>query len=233
LTDLITVVAEHGLSAAGAVLLCKVLGKPATVAGEMLADELYVWQWKRRLAACDEISRIAASRGITIRPLPMSFSTPFFEAVGNVEDPELVHLWAGLLVSAVEDDLARHPVFLRLLKDLNADDARILTKLALDGPGVIPTSGAHSVSGHVLPGWQRIDWCVAREAFAAVMSIDASSPEFHICHLETAGLVEVFGDYLQLTDLGAELITCCSPGITLWSGKPFEAGWKLDVEKRS
>jgi len=110
---------------AGCRLLENVLGKPLKVAGGMLADQLYVWQWENRINFANRAQQLMDENGVAAKVLPRGFLIPLLEAAGNVDDPELQEMWARLLVSAVERD-ANHPAYVHLLRQLSPDEAIIL-----------------------------------------------------------------------------------------------------------
>lgn len=223
MTKLIDVLAEHGFSAAGALLLYKVLGKPAGIASEMLSDEIYFWQWKRRLDILERAERILADRRVSIRELSPGFTIPFLEGAGNVDSAELQNLWAGLLAFAVEDDHAQHPMFIRILKDLNADEARLLFALATKGPLLLPTS---AVLPHRPPD-SGVLWHVANEPLGAAIKTDGSRSQFYVSHLGSLDLVERTGSLLMLAHMGRHFVEVCAPETDFWKGAPLQAGWSV------
>lgn len=78
-------------------LLKKMLGKPCAIAGEMIADELYLWQWKRRIAIVKRVSERLERDKIAARILPPDFLIPVLEAIGCVDDDDLCGFRANLI----------------------------------------------------------------------------------------------------------------------------------------
>src|SRR5688500_1372987 len=83
----------------GAKLIENLLGKPCSVAGEMLSDQLYFWQWKNRISIAAKAKAMLDNNKIAERVVPPTFLLPLLEAAGNVEDESLQDLWAKLLAA--------------------------------------------------------------------------------------------------------------------------------------
>jgi len=115
----------------GCNLIRDLLGEPCRIAGNMLADQIYAWQWQNRIRIAVRASEIIEQQQIARRVLPPGFLLPLLEAAGNVEDPDLQHLWASLLASAVGDDSSQHPLYIATLRGMDGADARLLRRLAL------------------------------------------------------------------------------------------------------
>lgn len=120
-TALFAVNPELAKSAVG--LIDKLLGKPCEVAGAMIADQLYFWQWKNRIKIAEKAQKILKQKEIAAKVLPAGFLVPLLDAAGNVEDETLQDMWASLLVSGVENDQHQHPAFVSILRDCFKMDA--------------------------------------------------------------------------------------------------------------
>jgi hypothetical protein len=127
-------------SASGSDLIELLLGQPMAVSGAMVADEVYAWQLRQRLAVAGKAVRILKEQGIAPRLLSKGFVLPFLEAAGNVDDPELQSLWARLLASAVGCDYLQHPMLIETLRKMSRDDADAFRELAR------PPAGSRVVS---------------------------------------------------------------------------------------
>ncbi|MCE9637723.1 MAG: DUF4393 domain-containing protein [Planctomycetes bacterium] len=108
----------------GCDLVRDLLGGPVKVAGAMLSDQVYVWQWRNRVRIANRAAEIMERDGIARRIVPPSFLLPLLEAAGNVEDPNLQEMWARLLASGVEADEHQHPMWVRILAQMSGEDAR-------------------------------------------------------------------------------------------------------------
>lgn len=105
-------------------------GQPCRIAGEMLGDQLYAWQWKNRSKNAEKVSKIMEEDQVGQRVLPTGFSLELFDAAGNVEDQNLQDLWANLLASAVADEDKAHPMLVNRLRQLAPAGARMLFSMS-------------------------------------------------------------------------------------------------------
>ena len=111
-------------------LVCKILGnvalEPSEVLGQIISDQfkafriLNLHRWKERIQ----------KRGIKVESLPPDFAIPLIESVAEVSDETLQDMWASLLESAVENGENARVSFVRLLKSLDAQDAKVLKLMA-------------------------------------------------------------------------------------------------------
>ncbi|HWE92447.1 MAG TPA: hypothetical protein VG269_00615 [Tepidisphaeraceae bacterium] len=132
-------IASHG-STSGCDLIEALLGQPLAVSGAMVADEVYAWQLRQRLAVAGKAARLLKEQGIAPRVLSKGFVLPFLDAAGNVDDPELQPLWARLLASAVGCDYLQHPMLIETLRKMSREDVDALRDLAQ------PPAGSRVVS---------------------------------------------------------------------------------------
>ena len=100
----------------GCKLVESLLGEPCKIAGEMLADQLYFWQWLNRVRMANRADAVMKANGIAVRVLPPGFLVPLLQAAGDVDDPELQEMWANLLASGAADEKHCHPAFIHALR---------------------------------------------------------------------------------------------------------------------
>lgn len=112
-------------------LIKDLLGRSCKVAGGMLADEVYAFQWTNRIRIAHWAKQIMDQEGIASRVLPKGFLLPLLEAAGNVEDPTLQEMWARLISSGVKDDTSQHPTFIEILRQLTPDEAKIVARMSM------------------------------------------------------------------------------------------------------
>ncbi|MDB5171761.1 MAG: hypothetical protein JWO87_3018 [Phycisphaerales bacterium] len=122
-------IGEH-IAACGCALIESLLGQPLEVSGAMVADEIYAWQLRQRLAVASRAARLLKEQDLAPRLLRKGFLLPFLDAAGNVDDPELQPLWARLLVSAVSCDYLQHPMLIETLRRMSREDVEVLRELA-------------------------------------------------------------------------------------------------------
>jgi hypothetical protein len=119
----------------GADLIETLLGKPCKVAGNLLADQIYVWQWTNRARAFARAREIIEKEKIPARVLPAGFLMPVLDEVGNVDSPELQELWARLIVSGLKDARHQHPAFAETLRRMSGEDARFIETYVITAAG--------------------------------------------------------------------------------------------------
>ena len=111
----------------------KLLGKPCEVAGDMLADQLYYWQWCNRIRVLERAEKLLAAEGIEPTVVPPDFLLPLLDRAGYTADDALANMWAHLLASGVVGDGARHPGNFAVISQLSARDA-VLLQLVFSKP---------------------------------------------------------------------------------------------------
>jgi len=114
---------------AGCKLLGDLLGTPCSIAGEMIGDALYSWQWRNRIRIVHSASEIMRKDSIASKVLPKGFLMPLLKKGGDIEEPSLQAMWAKLLVSGISDEKHQHPSFVRVLSELSAFDAHVLNEV--------------------------------------------------------------------------------------------------------
>ncbi len=118
--------------------------RPATDrGGAELADFLFpegpagtdvpslVVHWKARNTALVLVRAraIMDDEKIEVREVPRSWVLPLLDVAGNVEDPDLQEMWARLLASGVAADEHRHPMWVKILAQMSAEDARAFARV--------------------------------------------------------------------------------------------------------
>lgn len=122
----------------GCRLLESLLGKPCKVAGDLLADEMYAWQWENRLRILNRTKQKLDEGNVPPRVLPKGFLLPLLDSCGNTEEAELQEMWAQLLTSSVASPEHQHPAFIRILAQLSRNEAALM--VSTDRPFVISGS---------------------------------------------------------------------------------------------
>src|SRR5436190_21416717 len=110
----------------GCRLIDSLLGEPARVVGNILADKLYAWQWRNRIKIAARAKELLDRDKISERLLPPGFLLPLLSAAGDIEQDSLQELWARLLASGVAADDCQHPSYTQVLRQLSVMDARVL-----------------------------------------------------------------------------------------------------------
>lgn len=171
----------------GCGLLKALLGRPFEVAGEMITDELYRWQWERRIEVLEKADRRIKQRGTEAKVLPKGFFLSYLQNAGEIELTELQDLWANLLASAVESEDAQHPAFVQILKQISVTEARILANIGSGSTMFRKVSEAiHHPTGRVSRSQQP-------EKYLGFENIGASPQAILVAlsHLSELGLITV------------------------------------------
>jgi hypothetical protein len=124
----------------GCDLVRDLVGEPVKVAGGMLGDQVYWWQWRNRIRIANRAAEMMNKDGIARRIVPPSFLLPLLDAASNVDDPDLQEMWARLLASGVATDEHQHPMWVKILAQMSAEDAHVFHAccFAADRGGVGP-----------------------------------------------------------------------------------------------
>src|SRR5262245_29894618 len=118
----------------GTKLIDNLLGKPCLVLGEMLADQVYAFQWGIRLRIAAKAAEKLKGRQIPAGVLPKGFLLPLLEACGNCEEEVVQDMWAELLAKGVQSADGRHPLFIETLRRLAGADACLLDAICRNDP---------------------------------------------------------------------------------------------------
>ncbi len=107
-----------------------VLGKPCKVAGDMLADQIYAWQWSNRLRILEKASKQIQELKGDKESIPTGFFLAALDSCGNIENEDLQGMWANLIANSARSKKDAHPAFIDALKTLSGDEARVLQEIA-------------------------------------------------------------------------------------------------------
>lgn len=166
----------------GCKLIESLLGEPCKVAGNLLADQVYVWQWKNRVRSFARAKAIIDERHIPERVLPPGFLLPLLEAAGNIEEPSLQELWAQLLASGIANDEHLHPSFSIVLSQISVRDAHLLTKLKSRWNDSQQKSGSRVCSVQQLSEELQMGLCETRRSVENLKRLgiceDAATPPY-------------------------------------------------------
>jgi len=121
--------------------LSAIFGSAAGEFGEYLADKVRFHRYR----SLEKI--LAKSVGYGNKPPkipPLKFLVPFFEqaSLEEEDDSVIIDIWAKLLADAGREFSSRHMIFLRLVKEITSQEARLLNDLCYryrgnpEGPGV-------------------------------------------------------------------------------------------------
>ena len=107
-------------------LIEKLAGRPCEIAGEMLADQLVLWQWQQRIRIFGRAEAIMKTENIAARTIPTGFLLPLLEAAGKIEEDQLQTLWSNLIASAAESETACEASYIETLRGMSCREASLL-----------------------------------------------------------------------------------------------------------
>ena len=165
----------------GCKLVENLLGEPCKVAGGMLADQIYAYQWRNRIKIAFLAKKIMDKNGIVAKVLPAGFVLSFLDKAGTADCQELQDMWANLLVSSVTDERFIQLAYINTLGQLSRSEAIILSgshKTFLLGE--TDTEEEHKLLA---------DWLLQKEPNAQLFNKHELS--FYRCHLNTLDLTTV------------------------------------------
>jgi hypothetical protein len=114
-------------------LLQSLLGKPCKVAGGLIADQIYGWQWVNRIHWANKVQAKLDRDGVPPVELPAGFLVPLLASVGNIENDTLQDMFAELTASALRSGSEPPPAFRRVLEELSPSEAMLLRDVAANG----------------------------------------------------------------------------------------------------
>lgn len=104
---------------------------PATELLGTLGDKIRVYRQLSLLKSIRRAKEIADAQGITLQEPSLKFLVPLLEDC-SLEDPEdstLIDMWARLLVAEAAGHKNEHHLFIRVLRELTSEEARLLKYL--------------------------------------------------------------------------------------------------------
>lgn len=119
----------------GCKLIENLLGEPCKVAGAMLADQVYLWQWTNRIKIAHRAKELLDQNKVAEKVLPLGFLIPLLDKIGYVFQSELQEMWAGLIASSCSNDETDETnlIFLNLLSQLSSSQAKIISLPFIEG----------------------------------------------------------------------------------------------------
>ncbi len=165
----------------GCSLIESLLGEPCKVAGNMLADQIYAYQWRNRIQIACKAQALMDQGSVGARVLPTGFLLSFLDKAGSAEDEELQDMWANLLASATADEKFVQTAYITTLTQLSRTEALILSTpcevYELDVPDT-------AEERRLLE-----DWIRARNPAALIFPEDEFV--FYRCHLNSLDLATI------------------------------------------
>lgn len=101
---------------------------PVTELLGTLGDKIRIYRQLSLLKSIRRAKEIAEAEGLQLREPPLKFLVPLLEEC-SLEDPEdstLIDMWARLLVAESTTHKSEHHLFIRVLRELTKEEARLL-----------------------------------------------------------------------------------------------------------
>lgn len=105
---------------------------PITEAVGSLGDRVRIYRQLSLLRSIKRAKDLASAEGLALKEPSLKFLVPYLEDC-SLEDPEdntLLDMWARLLVDASTSPKCEHNLFIRILRELNAPEARLFQYIA-------------------------------------------------------------------------------------------------------
>ena len=119
-------------------------GPSSKEVGEMIADNVRLWRWKRAHRILQRAAEFRKSNSDTNSPIPLKFFLPFIEEASKEDDEELSDWWARLLSSSAETTVGFDLVCVDVLKSMGRTEAEFLLRM----------------SKYRFPEWDELEWDV-------------------------------------------------------------------------
>jgi hypothetical protein len=117
-------------------------GPSSNELGEMIADNVRLWRWKRAHRILQKAAEFKKSSSDTNSRIPLKFFLPFIEEASKEDDEELSDWWARLLSSSAETTVGFDLVCVDILKSMGRTEAEFLL----------------SMSKYRFPEWDELEW---------------------------------------------------------------------------
>ena len=123
MTDIVNAQVARALSAS--------LGASTAELSELIADKVRFLRWRSAVRTLEAAEKFARPYGGLKKAPPLKFFLPFMENCSlEEENDEVTLMWAQLLVSASIDFKSGHLLFMRILKEITAEEAKLLERIA-------------------------------------------------------------------------------------------------------
>lgn len=101
---------------------------PITHTFGFLGDNVRIYRQLSLLRTINKAKNIAKNEGLTFTEPPLKFLVPFMEecSLEETEDNVLIDMWAKLFTSACSDYKSEHNLFIRILRELTPNEAKLL-----------------------------------------------------------------------------------------------------------
>jgi hypothetical protein len=115
---------------------------PVTEALGTLGDRVRIYRQVSLLRSLKRAKQIAVEEGLALNEPPLKFLVPYLEdcSLESPEDDTLIDMWARLLVDAARTPKSEHNLFIRILREMSAPEARLFRFIAS------PSTHSHSAS---------------------------------------------------------------------------------------
>jgi hypothetical protein len=183
-----------------------VVGSPSIEIGELIAEEIRAWRFKREIKHLKKAMHHLADAGMTAHSVPLRTLAPLLEAASLEDDESMVDRWASLLANAAGGDRDVPPSFPSVLREVEPAEARILDHTYETLLAIAPEL--------------RANLGILKRALVPMAAVPEDRLEFHIENLIRLRLVRGAGQFLgdasgtdmiALTEFGRAFVRACRP----------------------
>lgn len=97
-----------------------------------LGDRVRIYRQLSLLRSLKRAKEIASEEGLEVKEPPLKFLVPYMEdcSLESPDDEVLIEMWAKLLASSAAHSRPEHNIFIRVLRELTASEAKLLEYVA-------------------------------------------------------------------------------------------------------
>jgi hypothetical protein len=204
-TELARIAAEE-LTPEVSAFAAAVVGSPSLELGELVAEQIRAWRFKRAIKIAGKARQQMADAGLDPRSVPLRTLAPLLDGATVTEDNDVMEdRWASLLANAAGGLHEVPPSFARILAELEPVEARVLDHV-------------YNVMMSIAPEIRRHDLGMMRGGVAEELGLPGEAIEFHVDNLirlrlvrEPTGSIGGTGDTVTLSEFGRRFVRACRP----------------------
>jgi Abortive infection alpha len=181
-----------------------VMGSPGLELGELIADRIRAWRFKRGIKYVQAAMKQLDEAGMNPTTVPMRTLAPLMDGGTLEDDAEMGKRWASLLANAASGERDVPPSFASVLRDLEPAQARILDQI-------------YQIMMQISPALRKGDIGILPQGLVAELGLSDETIDYHLDNLIRLRLVRSpagpFGDdsLITLSEFGRVFVRACRP----------------------
>lgn len=179
---------------------------PATELLGALGDKARIYRQLSLLRSLKRAKEIADAEGVQLKEPPLKFLVPMLEdcSLEEPDDSTLIDMWARLLVAESKNHKSEHHLFIRVLRELTAQEACLLKFICSPENHSHCTSRPHleDIESEWRDAYVHIRIRDAIKSLGGISSIE-NNDSFNILHSNFLSNSEPEGTIIYFFDIGA------------------------------